>query len=389
MATFALLCFVLLNPCLIPNVSAKEGSKSVVRWDPTRSQVGIGLATPDLFYWDQDSRVTTDYYGAFIFDLRLTSDNLTVLLNGEPILPRARAYVPARLRAPQVGLVEDSGRYRPINLGNRTVMDLDYYIDSPDTSSSTSIYNTKYNPRIIIDILRVRIPTLPGYSAPLASNAQENIWIWLEDLSEHPPGTPYANIPLKISRVQVNKRWLNHDSEGTDTYKSLKSLRGCYIWSWLCADVDEYPYYEYVYQENFDEYGKKGSMRHFLTRRWGNMVILLGYWRAAVLLAVCGSMVLSPFIYAVYRGVKDVFDIYKMRMKEVDDWVADEDVDGWLESDRLFEDFGYDEKEGGAQKKKKEAAKEKEKEGEKTNVEEFLPSPPPYPEVEGKDLLVT
>ncbi|PVH89584.1 hypothetical protein DL98DRAFT_647325 [Cadophora sp. DSE1049] len=379
MARFARLCFLLLNLFLFTHVYAKEGSKSAVRWYKAERQVGIGLATPDLFYWDQNNEVSTDYPGAFIFDLKLTPDNLTLLLNGEPILPRARTHVPASLRAPQVGLVEDGVEHRPsVGVGEPTVMDLDYYIDTPDTTSGTSIYNTKYNPRIQIDILQASIPSLPGYSTPLSSDVQEMIWIWLEGLSEHPPGTPYANIPLKISRVEVSKRWLNYHSEGTTTYRSLKSLSGCYLWSWLCADIDEYPYYEYIYRENFDEYGKKGSMRHFLTRRWGNMVNLLGYWRAVVLLALCGSMVLSPFVYAVYRGVKGVFEMYRMRMKEVDDWVADEEIGGWLESNRYLEDFANDEKEEAIKKKA----------GEKTSVEESIPSPPPYSEEDGKELVM-
>ena len=325
---------------------------------------------------DQDNQVSTDYPGAFIFDLRLGPDNLTLLLNGEAILPRARAYLPAYVRAPQVGLLEAGAEHRPIaDVGKPTIMELAYYIDSPDTTSGTSIYNTKYNPRIRIDILRASIPSLPGYSASLSSDVQEMIWIWLEDLTEHPPGTPYAKIPLRIKRVEVSPRWLKSHSEGTTTYRSLTSLRGCYIWSWLCADIDEYPYYEYVYQENFDEYGKKGSMRHFLTLRWGNMVNLLGYWRAVILLAVCGSIVLSPFVYSVYRAMKSVLEMYQNRTKEVDDWVADEEIEGWLESDRYFEDFGYDEK--------VEAVEEKERE--KPSVDKPLP-PPRYTEDE-KELI--
>ncbi|KAH7419350.1 hypothetical protein BKA64DRAFT_737548 [Cadophora sp. MPI-SDFR-AT-0126] len=378
MATFTHLCILMLKIFLITHVYAKQGSNSAVKWIEAGRHVVIGLATPDLFYWDSKHEVSTHYPGGFFFDLRLSPDNLTLLLNGEAILPRARTHVPASLRASQVGVVVNSVTHQSsISVPQSTVMDLDYYIETPDTTSWTSIYNTKYNPRVHIDILRANLPSSTGYNAPLSSDVQETIWIWLEDLSEHPPGTLYANIPLKISRVEVNKRWLNHDSEGTTTYRSRKSLSGCYLWSWLCADIDEYPYYEYIYRENFDEYGKKGSMRHFLTRRWGNMVNLLGFWRAVILLAVCVSMMLSPFVYAGHRGVKGVLEMYQMRIKEVDDFLADEEIDGWLESDRYYEDFGYDEKE--------EAAEEEER-GEKTSVERSLP--PPYSEEDGGELAM-
>ena len=335
------------------------------------------LLTGSMREGDQDNQVSTDYPGAFVFDLRLSPDNLTLFLNGEAILPRARAYLPAYVRAPQVGLLKTGAEHRPVaDVGKSTIMDLAYYIDSPDTTSRTSIYNTKYNPRIHIDILRASIPKRPGHIAPLSSDEQETIWIWLEDLSEHLPGTPYAQIPLRIKRVELAPRWPKSHSGGTTTYRSLKSLGGCYLWSWLCADIDEYPYYEYVYPENFDEYGKKGSMRHFLTQRWGNMVNLLGYWRAVILLAVCGSMVLSPFVYSVYRGAKSVFEMYQNRIKEVDDWVADEEIEEWLESDRDLEDFEFDEKEEIFV----------EKEGEKPSVDKPLPPPPPHAE-DGKDLI--
>lgn len=250
-------------------------------------------------------------------------------------------------------------------------MDLDYYIDTPDPTSGTSIYNTKYNPRLHIDILRASIPGYPGYSysTPLSSNSQKQIWVYLEDLSAHPPETPYSSIPLRIGSVKVDRRWLDFDSDWqrTTTYKTPESLKTCYIWSWLCADTREYPYYKYIYRANFDQYGKKGSMRHFLTRQWSYLVGLVGVRQAIALLAICASVVLAPAVYAVFRGVKSVIDVYRKRIQEVDEWVADEEVEGLLVNDRYLEDFRKVEKEEVAE----------EKGGEKTGVEES-PPPPPY-----------
>jgi len=171
--------------------------------------------------------------------------------------------------------------------------------------------------------------------------------------------------------VEVDGRWLDYSAGtytgGTTTYKTLKSLKTCYFWSWLCADVKGYPYYEYIYRENFDEYGKKGSMRHFVTKRWAVLVGLVGIVQATMMLAVCGALALWPFVYAVFRGVKSVIEGYRERMKEVDEWLADEEVEGegLLENDEfLEEDLDF-------------RGLEKEKGGEKTSVEEFL-SPPPF-----------
>jgi hypothetical protein len=316
---------------------------------------------------NQRAQIATHYPGAFIFNFTLTPDNRTLLLNDEPILPRAHSHIPTPLRAHQTGeTATDFAHQIRTNYSGAPVMDLDYYLETPDTTSGTSIYNMEYNPRLRLDILRSSMPTYPGYSTPLFSNSQNQIWVFLEDLSTHPPETLYSSITLRIKRVQVDRRWLDANSQGTTTYKTLKSLKTCHIWSWLCADIDKYPYYEYIYREMFDQYGKKGSMRHFLTTRWGNLVGLMGAGRAIMLLAVCGSMVLSPAVYVVFRGVKSVVEVYRKRIRELDEWIADEEVEGLLENDRYLEDSVEVEIEEGAEGKG----------GEKTIVEESLPSPP-------------
>ena len=403
--------FLLLNLHLLSHVYAKEESTSeAVKWLEAERSVLVHLATPDLFFcmsvlkllarlasclgirrltnlvshfsslpsWsdtnigegNQRDQFATSCPGAFIFNFTLTPDNRTLLLNDEPILPRAHPHIPTPLRAHQTGETASDFAHRSnTDFAEAPVMNLDYYIETPDTTSGTSIYNAKYSPRLQIDILRASMPTNPGYSTPLSSNSQKQIWVWLEDLSAYPPETLYSSIALRIKSVKVSRRWLDVDSPGTTTtYKTPQSLKKCHIWSWLCADIKEYPYYEYIYRENFDQYGKKGSMRHFLTTRWGNLVGLMGVGKAIALLAVWGSMVLSPAGYAVFKGVRSVVEMYRKRIQEADEWVADEEVEGLLMFDRYLEDFGEVEMEKVAEGK----------EGEKTSVKESLPPPPPY-----------
>ncbi|KAL2076075.1 hypothetical protein VTL71DRAFT_1018 [Oculimacula yallundae] len=336
---------VLINLCLLSSAYAKEDSSDAITWLEAERSVLVHLPTPDLFYWNARDQYATQYPGAFIFNFTLTHDGRTLLVNDEPFLPRVHPYVPTRLRAFQIPWTakyyKDLMTNYGTNLTGRPKMDLDYYISlSPDTGSRTSIYNTKYKPRLRLDILRANIHDGPGYSVPLSSDRQQEIWIQLEDLSEVPPGTPYSDISLKIGGANIAQRWGWEVQDGFG-YKAPKSLKTCHIWSWLCPDRDndESTHFEYVYQENFDQFGKKGSMRHFLTRRWANLVGLLGLGRAIVLLAVCASMVLSPFVYAISRGVKTVLHTYLSRIQEVDDWNADEEIDGILMHDRYFEDF--------------------------------------------------
>lgn len=96
------------------------------------------------------------------------------------------------------------------------------------------------------------------------------------------------------------------------------------------------------------------------------MVGLLGFWHAIVLLGVCGSMVLSPFVYAASRAVKSVIGMYRNRIQEVDDWIADEEVEGLLMNDRYYGNFG--EAEGSEIEKDAER-----KASEATSVEKPLP----------------
>lgn len=123
-------------------------------------------------------------------------------------------------------------------------------------------------------------------------------------------------------------------------------------------------YYRYIYRENFDQCGKKGSMRHFLTTGWGHLVGLMGLWQAIVWSTVCGVTLLSPAVYTIFQSVKSTVEMYQKRVKEVAEWLADEKVE--LLKDTIFlEDFGEGKEMAG-----------KEETGEKTSVEESLASPP-------------
>ncbi|OBT65470.1 hypothetical protein VE03_04961 [Pseudogymnoascus sp. 23342-1-I1] len=328
--------FLLLSLYLLSPVSANDDptSDSLLEWLVPERSVLIHLPTPDLPFLI-NSETPSLSPSALLFNLTLAPDNLTLLLNGSPILPRAHPHIPTPIRAYQT--VEHT------NVTSATPLDLDYYLDSPDATSATSIYNTHYNPRIRLDILRARTPLS---SFPLPSPSQRLIWVWLEDLSPHPPGTLYSAIPLRIKLVQANTRWLNTGgSGGTTTYRSLESLGGCYGWSWLCGDVDAYPYYKYVYQELFDGYGKRGSMRHFVTSVWGALVGVLGKGAAGVFLVVGGGVMFAPAGYGVWLGVMGVVGRYRRRVKEVDEWVADEEVEGLLRYDTYLEDEGEIEEE--------------------------------------------
>jgi len=98
-----------------------------------------------------------------------------------------------------------------------------------------------------------------------------------------------------------------------------------------------------------------------VTKRWGRLVGLIGLRQAIALLTLCANIVLSLVFYALFRAVKNVIDMYRMRIQEVDEWVVDEE----LEDSVYYEEV----------RKEKVAA---EKGGEKMGLEESLLPPPPY-----------
>jgi hypothetical protein len=147
------------------------------------------------------------------------------------------------------------------------------------------------------------------------------MWVFLEDITECPPETPYSDISLRLKEIRVRKRWPDFQ------YQHRHSLPTCRIYSWLCADIQTYPYYEYVYWENFDKYGKRGSMRHFWATRWAGLVALIGIKLATVWVSVCGIVSLVLVLKAILRRAESVVELYRLRIQEVDEWNADEEVD--------------------------------------------------------------
>ncbi|KAK5046008.1 hypothetical protein LTR84_008795 [Exophiala bonariae] len=356
---------------LLSHVNAQEEAdyaSGTVKWVQAGRSVLIHLPTPDLHFFlcigivrrlknlvsdfhievilirsvregNQRDRIATHYPGAFIFNFTLTADNLTLLLNDEPILPRTHPHIPTPLRVHQTPESATCFANRVCtNFSTAPVMDLDYYISTPDPTSGTSIWNPKYNPRLQIDILRASFSSFPGYSTPLSSDAQQQIWVWLEDLSAHPPNTLYSTIPLRISDIKADSRWFWQNTKGGDNYKAPQDLKTCHIWSWLCADIPDYPHYEYIYQINFDQYGKKGSLRHFVTQTWAMLVELIGLQQAMALSALCVSIVLCLVVSLLLRAVKNVIGMYRMRMQEVDEWVADEELEDSIHEEEVRND---------------------------------------------------
>ena len=97
----------------------------------------------------------------------------------------------------------------------------------------------------------------------------------------------------------------------------------------------------------------------------------VGFRQANALLALCANIALSLVVYTLFRAVKHVVDMYRMRMQEVDEWLMDEE----LEVSAYYEEVW----------KEKVAA---EKGGEKMDLEESL-LPPPYIQVKEEKTSIS
>jgi hypothetical protein len=300
-----------------------------VKWLEKERSVLVRLQTPDLSLWNQDEQIGENIPSALIFNFTLTRDNRTLLLNGIPILPLENAHVPPRLNAHQTR--DNLTHFEDDNLTDFSscpLFSLDYFRHVPEPEDDSQVFYT-YNPTLNLDILGASIA---GYNALLPADTQHFISLTLKQL-ESPGTNPTSSLSFKIANLYLE------DRDPYSQFKTPDSLQQCTIWSWLCSDVARYPWYQYIYRQNFDDYGKIGSLRHLIHARWANLLERLGVWKVVVLGFVVVSMVLSPVFYGTYRVWRRAQDLYRKRVEDVNAWTANEEIEGLLDAD---EEEAYD-----------------------------------------------
>jgi hypothetical protein len=259
--------------------------------EPSRS-VLVRLDTPDLLLWDPSTQYGEHLQSALIFNFTISHDRTHLLLQDQQFLPPLDPNIPPRLRAPQTSESEyDSDHKKVFNYACLAQFDLDYERTvTPRDESAIDYYH--YAPTLKLNILGAGIA---GYNTLLSSPEQRYIEVILKD-ENYSTGNP-ANHKFTIKSVKIQSR--DHNIR----HILPEDAQSCGRFSWRCGDFDTSPWYRYFYRQDFDEFGRIGSLRHECSRRWSNLYYNLGFLRFWALIMAVGSLLVSPVVYAVYKKV--------------------------------------------------------------------------------------
>ncbi|KAH7317767.1 hypothetical protein BKA65DRAFT_570240 [Rhexocercosporidium sp. MPI-PUGE-AT-0058] len=282
----------------IPFLSAAEGyrqpvadTRRGVRWLEQGRTVLVRLDTPDLPLWDAYDQVT-DITPSLIFNFTL-QDKRILLLNGVPVFPLQNAYVPPRLYARQstISLTEfEHGQ--PSNFDEGPLHAIDYHRVVPISEHPSAHYNV-FTTQLELDVLGAEFA---GQHTLLRDKTQPLILVYLNELppfQKYPYYKSIAELDLTLSDSLLRDRFPYNTP-----FSAPKDLAECTLWSWRCSDIDEYPWYRYIYRESFDEHGKIGSFRHMLLQIWERF----GFWQATMMLAVGMALLLAPLFWRLHRA---------------------------------------------------------------------------------------
>lgn len=287
-----------------------------VKWLEKGRTVLVWIYTPDLPLWNEKQQIGEDIPTALILNFTLIPDNRTLLLQDQPFFPLPNPHSPPRLSAPQTSqTLHDFKTDRSPNFEHAPIFDLDYdRIAHPRDDPSIHYYN--YNPTLTLNLLGAGIA---GYNALLRDERQPMVKITLKDWNTVGRATTDPpNHNLEITEVKLPGR---READ----FVSPDDLKECTLWSWRCSDFGDTPWYRYVFRQNFDEHGRIGSFRHMLVQRWHTLNERLGYWGVVLLIQVVACMVLSPFGYALFKGIKWIMERHQSNVEAASPWAVDEE----------------------------------------------------------------
>jgi hypothetical protein len=277
-----------------------------IKWLQEGTSVLVHIDTPDLPLWNVQENIGENVPSALLLNFTM-QDRRVLLLNDVPILPMANAFVPPRIKATQTALTLEEFQFEFDALSDFHTLpsfDLDYYRVVFQGEHPSTRYNI-YNPTLLIDILGVGISR---YETLLLNQTQRSIVINLAELEpyqKYPYDTPIFQRFYNISDVTLRDRYPYNPRSHPET------LESCTIWSWICSDVHEYPWYRFVYRESFDEFGKIGSLRHALLKRYDTLCQRVGRGQAAVwcVIVILGFLLLPVYgVIALFRRMQTFFE---------------------------------------------------------------------------------
>ncbi|PIA92213.1 Protein disulfide-isomerase [Cercospora beticola] len=205
------------------------------------------------------SSADSSYSSSLLLNFSVSDNGKHLLLNGE--LLALRVPDPSRPRlisAPQVPLTSNITEQEDETSTNYVELDYEFWANNRD---DPNIIYYNYYPKIYLNLIGARAsePKNAFHDILLDSLDQKYVEIQLHDPEARSSGDP--NVSYKI----VNVKLLDRAADYVPPYPNSKS---CSRWSWRCADYGDPPWYRYIWRQNFDEYGRIGSMRWNVLMRW-------------------------------------------------------------------------------------------------------------------------
>lgn len=139
--------------------------------------------------------------------------------------------------------------------GGHLITALDYAIYARNRDDPGIRYYN-YHPDIYVDVIGAGVPGWPVQTTLMDGVEQKGVKIVLYDSADSRSGlgSDDPNRRYAIESVSFVDRPLNYRAPRPDDRK-------CSLWSWRCANLGDPPWYQFVWPQNFDRYGRIGCTR--------------------------------------------------------------------------------------------------------------------------------
>ncbi|KAF2835650.1 hypothetical protein M501DRAFT_987978 [Patellaria atrata CBS 101060] len=251
--------------------------------------------------------IPTDSPSAVLLNFTMCRMNHTLILNNHPFLPLPNPDIPPRLVAYQVPanitakeldiLILDD--WQPLDMQFRIgtampLLQLDYdRLITPRDDPSI----TYYNPEFTLDLNLIGV-TADDSHILLDVPSQMRIQIVLSDENHSRSDSPRRN--YAITEAQLVRRQFNY------LPPLPHAVGSCDRSSWRCPDLNDSPWYRYIWYSEFDSFGRIGSLRHFILDKWDDVTLFAeAFWPVALIIAasVGGAALLAYVCWRIYNGI--------------------------------------------------------------------------------------
>ena len=316
-----------------------SGSAPLTSWHNGNQTAIVKLDTPGYPLWVQTYNAAFKRYyfqdkdrdASILLNLTMSHNHKTLLINGQPIVPFPDANVPSKIEALQV----------PANMyeqGYRT--DLNEWLFMLDKNDWSSWRFVELDYDIIVwsdplagpwgnNVPRLRFRVMgmgaQGKNERLRLEEQKVLHVELTDMNHGQSDDPKAW--FEITEVKLMDEEESYSWPPTST-KELNEHE-CTTKSWRCPDEESAfyglnpggaPYYRWIWRSRFDEYGRRGSWRHDVMQKIGEIRHLSPdfYWKWIFICIIAISSVAMAFLFCAFFWLK--WRDYRAERRVDSDW---------------------------------------------------------------------